>query len=181
MKVIPTGLREVVLLEPKIFEDSRGLTYESYNRRTFREATGVDVAFAQENRSRSVRHTIRGLHYQLGRPQGKLIGVLSGELYDVAVDLRRSSPTFGKCTGFRLSGGEHRYAWIPTGFGLGFLALSEGVEVVYKLSEYWAPDLERVIRWDDPDLAIRWPFEGKPVLSKRDGEATRFRDAEVFP
>jgi dTDP-4-dehydrorhamnose 3,5-epimerase len=181
MKVIPTELREVVLLEPKIYEDPRGLTYESYNRRTFREATGVDIAFVQENRSRSVKHTIRGLHYQLGRPQGKLVGVLSGELYDVAIDLRRSSPTFGKWTGFRLSGNEHRYAWIPSGFAHGFLALSERVEVIYKLSEFWAPEHERIIRWDDPDLAIRWPFEGKPVLSKRDSEAPRFRDAEVFP
>jgi dTDP-4-dehydrorhamnose 3,5-epimerase len=181
MKVIPTELREVVLLEPKIYEDHRGLTYESYNRRTFREATGVDVTFVQENRSRSVKHTIRGLHYQLGRPQGKLIGVLAGELYDVAIDLRRSSPTFGKWTGFRLSGNEHRYAWIPSGFAHGFLALSERVEVIYKLSEFWAPELERIIRWDDPDLAIRWPFEGKPVLSKRDADAPRLRDAEVFP
>jgi dTDP-4-dehydrorhamnose 3,5-epimerase len=181
MKVIPTELREVVLLEPKIYEDHRGLTYESYNRRTFREATGVDVTFVQENRSRSVKHTIRGLHYQLGRPQGKLIGVLAGELYDVAIDLRRSSPTFGKWTGFRLSGNEHRYAWIPSGFAHGFLALSERVEVIYKLSEFWAPELGRIIRWDDPDLAIRWPFEGKPVLSKRDADAPRLRDAEVFP
>jgi dTDP-4-dehydrorhamnose 3,5-epimerase len=181
MKVIATELREVVLLEPKIYEDARGLTYESYNRRTFREATGVDVTFVQENRSRSVKHTIRGLHYQLGRPQGKLVGVLAGELYDVAIDVRRSSPTFGKWTGFRLSGNEHRYAWIPTGFAHGFLALSERVDVVYKLSEFWAPEHERIIRWDDPDLAIRWPFEGKPVLSKRDAEAPRFRDAEVFP
>ena len=117
MKVIPTELREVVLLEPKIHEDHRGITYESYNQHVFREATGVDVSFVQENRSRSVKHTIRGLHYQLGRPQGKLIGVLSGELYDVAIDLRRSSPTFGKWTGFRLSGNEQRYAWIPSGFG----------------------------------------------------------------
>ena len=181
MKVIPTELREVLLLEPKIHEDARGITYESYNRRTFREATGVDVTFVQENRSRSVKHTIRGLHYQLGRPQGKLIGVLSGELYDVAIDLRRSSPSFGKWTGFRLSGNEQRYAWIPSGFGHGFLALSERVEVVYKLSEFWAPELERIIRWDDPDLAIRWPFEGTPVLSKRDAAAPALRQAEVFP
>ena len=181
MKVVPTELAEVLLLEPKIHEDARGITYESYNRRTFREATGLDAVFVQENRSRSARHTIRGLHYQLGRAQGKLIGVLSGELYDVAIDLRRSSPTFGKWTGFRLSGAQHRYAWIPAGFGHGFLALSEGVEVVYKLSEFWAPELERVIRWDDPDLAIRWPFDGQPLLSKRDAEAPRFAQAEVFP
>jgi dTDP-4-dehydrorhamnose 3,5-epimerase len=181
VKVIPTELREVVLLEPKLHEDARGLTYESYNQRVFREMTGADVAFVQENRSRSAKHTIRGLHYQLGHSQGKLIGVLAGELFDVAVDLRRSSPTFGKWAGFRLSGREHRYAWIPSGFGHGFLALSQGVEVVYKLTDFWSPEFERVIRWDDPDLAIRWPFNGQPLLSKRDAAAPRFKDAEVFP
>lgn len=181
MKVIPTELGEVLLLEPKIHEDARGLTYESYNQRVFREATGAEVTFVQENRSRSAKHTIRGLHYQLGRPQGKLIGVLAGELFDVAIDLRRSSPSFGKWAGFHLSGRQHRYAWIPAGFGHGFLALSEGVEVVYKLSEFWAPEHERVIRWDDPDLAIRWPFSGQPLLSRRDAAAPRLEDAEVFP
>ena len=181
MKVSPTELREVLLLEPKIHEDARGLTYESFNQRTFREVLGKEVVFVQENRSRSVRHTIRGLHYQLGKPQDKLIGVLAGELFDVAVDLRRSSPTFGKWAAFRLRAAEHRYAWIPAGFGHGFLALSEAVEVVYKMTEYWAPERERIIRWDDPDLAIRWPFDGKPVLSKRDAQAPRFKDAEVFP
>jgi dTDP-4-dehydrorhamnose 3,5-epimerase len=181
MKAIATELPEVLLLEPKIYQDERGITYESFNQRTFREATGKQVSFVQENRSRSVKHTIRGLHYQLGRPQGKLVGVLAGELFDVAVDLRRSSPTFGKWAGFHLSGREHRYAWIPPGFGHGFLALSEGVEVVYKMSEYWAPELERVIIWNDPDLAIRWPFPGNPVLSKRDAGAPRLAQAEVFP
>jgi len=181
MKVISTELREVLLLEPQIHEDARGITYESFNQRVFRQAIGSDVVFMQENRSRSVKHTIRGLHYQTGHPQGKLIGVLSGELFDVAIDLRRSSPSFGKWVGFHLSGREHRYAWIPPGFGHGFLALSEGVEVVYKMSEYWAPELERVIIWNDPDLAIRWPFPGNPVLSKRDAAAPRLAQAEVFP
>jgi dTDP-4-dehydrorhamnose 3,5-epimerase len=181
VKVIPTELREVLLLEPKIHEDARGLTYESYNQRVFREATGVEIKFVQENRSRSAKHTIRGLHYQLGHAQGKLIGVLSGELFDVAIDLRKSSPTFGKWAGFHLSGREHRYAWIPAGFGHGFLALSEGVEVIYKLTDFWDPTHERVIRWDDPDIAIRWPFPGKPLLSKRDAAAPHLKDAEVFP
>lgn len=180
MKVIATDLPEVLLVEPDVFEDARGLAYESYNRRTFREATGVDVEFVQDNRSRSVKHVIRGLHYQLGRPQGKLVGVLSGEIFDVAVDLRRSSPGFGKWTSFELSGDPPRYAWIPPGFAHGFLALSHNVEVLYKMSDFWAPALERVIRWDDPDLAIRWPLSGKPVLSKRDAEAMRFAEAEVF-
>lgn len=180
MKVIPTDLPDVVLLEPKIFEDPRGITYESYNRRTFRETVGIDVEFVQENRSRSVKNTIRGLHYQVGRPQGKLVGVLSGEVFDVAVDLRRRSPTFGKWTAFHLSGENRLVAWIPTGFAHAFLALTENAEVIYKLTEFWAPPLERVIRWDDPDLAIRWPLSGNAVLSKRDAGGVSFKQAEVF-
>jgi dTDP-4-dehydrorhamnose 3,5-epimerase len=181
MKVVPTELPEVVLLEPKIYEDRRGITYESFNQRTFREATGLDVSFVQENRSRSVRNTIRGVHYQLGSPQGKLVGVLSGEIFDVAVDLRRSSPRFGRWTGFHLASGTPRYAWIPSGFGHAFLALTENVEVIYKMSEFWAPNRERVIRWNDADLRIQWPLNGEqPVLSKRDAEAVAFKQAEVF-
>jgi dTDP-4-dehydrorhamnose 3,5-epimerase len=181
MKAIRTELPEVLLLEPKVFEDARGYTYESYNRRTVREAAGIDVEFVQDNRSRSVKNTIRGLHYQLGAPQGKLVSVLSGRLFDVAVDLRRSSPAFGRWAGFELSGENRRVAWIPPGFGHAFLALTDIVEVHYKMSEYWTPSLERIIRWDDPELAIRWPLAGKPVLSKRDAEAPGLREAEVFP
>ena len=180
MKVLPTGLAEVVLLEPKIYEDARGLTYESHNRRTLREEAGIDAEFVQENRSRSRGNVIRGIHYQLGQPQGKLIGVLSGEIFDVAVDLRRSSPAFGKWTGFRLTAEERRLAWIPPGFGHAFLALSDNVEVLYKLTAYWAPEHERVIRWDDPDLAVRWPLSGQPLLSKRDAEGVRLAQAEVY-
>src|SRR5437762_11329210 len=148
MKVLPTELPEVVLLEPKVFEDPRGYTYESYNRRTLREVAGIDVEFVQENRSRSVKNTIRGLHYQVGTPQAKLVGVLSGRIFDVAVDLRRSSPTFGKWTGFELTGENRCLAWIPAGFAHAFLALSDNVEMVYKLTDFWAPSVERVIRWD---------------------------------
>lgn len=180
MKVLPTGLAGVVLLEPKIYEDARGLTYESHNRRTLREAAGIDAEFVQENRSRSRRNVIRGVHYQLGQPQGKLVGVLSGEIFDVAVDLRRSSPAFGKWAGFRLTADERRLAWIPPGFGHAFLALSDHVEVIYKLTAYWAPENERVIRWDDPDIAIRWPLAGEPLLSKRDAEGTGLAQAEVY-
>ena len=180
MKLIRTELPEVVLLEPRVFEDPRGYTYESYNRRTLREVAGIDVDFVQDNRSRSVKNTIRGLHYQLGPPQAKLVSVVSGRVFDVAVDLRRSSPNFGKWTAFDLSGENRRLAWIPPGFAHAFLALSDNVEVFYKMSEYWTPSLERIIRWDDPDLAIRWPLEGKPVLSKRDAGAVSLRDAEVF-
>ncbi len=180
MNVVRTDLPEVVLLEPKVYEDPRGYTFESYNRRVLREAAGIDVEFVQDNRSRSVRNTIRGLHYQMGSPQGKLVSVLSGRIFDVAVDLRRSSRNFGKWAAFEFSGENRRLAWIPAGFGHAFLALSESVEVFYKMSEYWTPSLERIIRWDDSDLAIRWPLEGRPVLSKRDAEAVSFRDAEVF-
>jgi dTDP-4-dehydrorhamnose 3,5-epimerase len=182
MNVVRTELPEVFLLEPKVFEDPRGYTYESYNRRTLREVAGVDVEFVQDNRSRSVKNTIRGVHYQLGTPQAKLVSVLSGRIFDVAVDLRRSSANFGKWTAFELSGDNRRIAWIPPGFGHVFLALSDSVEVSYKMSEYWTPKLERIIRWDDPDLAIRWPLSGeRPVLSKRDAEAPGLRQAEVFP
>lgn len=180
MKALPTGLASVVLLEPKIYEDARGLTYESHNRRTLREVAGIDAEFVQENRSRSRRNVIRGIHYQLGRPQGKLVGVLSGEIFDVAVDLRRSSPAFGQWTGFRLTGEERRLAWIPPGFGHAFLALSEHVEVIYKLTEYWAPERERVIRWNDRDIAVRWPLDSEPLLSKRDAEGVAFAQAEVY-
>jgi dTDP-4-dehydrorhamnose 3,5-epimerase len=180
MKATRTELPEVILLEPKVFDDARGFAYESYNRRTLLEIADIDVEFVQDNRSRSVKNTIRGLHYQVGTPQGKLVGALSGRIYDVAVDLRRSSPNFGKWTAFELSGENRRLAWIPPGFAHAFLALSDHVEVLYKMSEYWAPSLERVVRWDDPDLAIRWPLAGKPVLSKRDGEAGGFEGAEVF-
>ena len=180
MKVLPTGLAEVVLLEPKIYEDARGLTYESHNRRTLREAAGIDAEFVQENRSRSRRNVIRGVHYQLGQPQGKLVGVLGGEIFDIAVDLRRSSPAFGKWAGFRLTAEERRLAWIPPGFGHAFLALSDNVEVIYKLTAYWAPQNERVIRWDDPDIAIRWPLAGEPLLSKRDAEGIGLAQAEVY-
>jgi dTDP-4-dehydrorhamnose 3,5-epimerase len=180
MRMIATELAGVVLLEPKIYEDPRGLTYESHNRRTLREVAGIDAEFVQENRSRSRRNVIRGVHYQLGRPQGKLVGVLSGEIFDVAVDLRRSSPAFGRWTGFRLSGEDRRVAWIPPGFGHAFLALTDNVEVIYKLTAYWAPEDERVIRWDDPDLAIRWPLTGEPLLSKRDGEGASLARAEVY-
>jgi dTDP-4-dehydrorhamnose 3,5-epimerase len=181
MNVVRTELPEVLLLEPKVFEDPRGYTYESYNRRTLRDTAGIDVEFVQDNRSRSVKNTIRGVHYQLGPPQGKLVSVLSGRLFDVAVDLRRSSANFGKWTSFELSGENRRVAWIPPGFGHVFLALSDAVEVSYKMSEYWTPKLERIIRWNDPDLGIGWPLDGKPVLSKRDAEAPGLRGAEVFP
>ncbi len=181
MKLIKTDLPGVVLLEPRVFEDERGLSYESYNRRSLREAIGVDADFVQDNRSRSAKNVLRGLHYQLRQPQGKLISVLRGEIYDVAVDLRRSSKHFGKWAGFTLSAESRRMVWIPPGFGHGFLSLAEGTEVQYKLSDFWAPEHERCIVWNDPAIGIRWPLEGAARLSPKDTKGARLAEAEVYP
>ena len=181
MKLLRTEIPEVVLLEPRVFEDARGSSFESYNRRTFRELTGVDVEFVQDNRSRSAKNVIRGVHYQIARPQGKLVSALRGEIFDVAVDLRRSSPTFKRWVGFRLSEANHHMAWIPPGFGHAFLVTSDSADVLYKLSDFWSPEHERTILWSDPALAIRWPIEGDPILSERDAKGTRFAEAEHFP
>lgn len=180
MKVIKTEIPEVLLLEPRVFEDARGVAFESYNRRTFQEVTGLDPQFVQDNRSTSRKNVLRGLHYQVERPQGKLVSVLRGEIYDVAVDLRRSSPTFGKWVGFRLSDADRRMAWLPRGFAHGFLALSESAEVLYKLDDFWSPPHERTIVWNDPDLGVRWPLHGEPVLSDKDRRGERFASSEVF-
>ena len=181
MKLIRTELADVVLLEPQVFEDARGVAYESYNRRRFSDLVGIDVEFVQDNRSRSAKNVLRGLHYQVVRPQGKLIGVLGGEIYDVAVDLRRGSPQFGRWAGFSLSAADRRMAWIPAGFGHGFLALAEGTEVQYKLTDFWAPEHERVLLWNDSRLGIRWPIKGEPQLSPRDAKGAKFAEAELFP
>ena len=181
MKTIKTEIPEVVLFEPQVFEDTRGVTFESYNRRRFRDLTGVDVDFVQDNRSRSAKNVLRGLHYQVVRPQGKLVGVISGEIYDVAVDLRKSSPSFGRWVGFHLSAGNRRMAWIPAGFAHGLLALGDGAEVQYKMTEFWSPEHERVIAWDDARLGIRWPLSGQPVLSPRDAKGAKLAEAELFP
>jgi dTDP-4-dehydrorhamnose 3,5-epimerase len=181
MKLIETELPGVVLLEPTVFEDARGHSYESYNRSRFRDLTGVDMDFVQDNRSRSAKNVLRGLHYQVVRPQGKLIGVLHGEIYDVAVDLRKSSPRFGRWAGFTLSAANRRMAWIPPGFGHGLLALADGTEVQYKLTDFWAPEHERVIAWNDSKLGIRWPIRGEPLLSPRDAKGAKLADAELYP
>ncbi len=180
MIIIPTDIPDVLLLEPKVFEDERGFFFESYNRRVFREATGLDPVFVQDNHSRSVKNVLRGLHYQIEQPQGKLVRVVAGEVFDVAVDLRRRSPTFGKWTGFRLSAENRRIAWIPPGFGHAFLVLSEYADFFYKTTDYYAPQHERTIVWNDPDIGIRWPLEGEPILSAKDRTGQRLRDAEVF-
>ena len=181
MKPIRTEIPEIVLLEPRVFEDARGLAFESYNRRSFRDLTGLDVEFVQDNRSRSKKNVIRGLHYQIARPQGKLVSAPRGEIFDVAVDLRRSSPTFRRWVGFRLSEANRHMAWIPPGFGHGFLVLSGSADVIYKLTDFWAPEHERTILWNDPELAVRWPIEDAPVLSERDARGVRLAEAELFP
>lgn len=179
MKLVVTEIPDVLLLEPRVFEDARGYNFESYNRRAFRELTGIEAEFVQDNRSGSARNVLRGLHYQIKRPQGKLVSALRGEIFDVAVDLRRSSPTFGRWVGFRLSAQNRRMAWIPAGFAHGFLALTEA-EVLYKLTDFWAPEHERTLLWSDARLAIAWPLEGQPLLSERDAKGTRLEAAELF-
>lgn len=180
MQVKPSALPDVLIIEPKLFHDERGFFYESFNEAAFARATGISARFVQDNHSYSVNNVLRGLHYQIKQPQGKLIQVISGEVFDVAVDLRRRSKTFGKWVGYALRA-EHRHAvWIPPGFAHGFLVLSDGAEVVYKVTDYWAPGFERKVLWNDPDLDIRWPLQSEPLLSAPDHSAQRFRDAELF-
>jgi dTDP-4-dehydrorhamnose 3,5-epimerase len=180
MKVSALSISEVLLFEPTVFGDARGFFLESFNQARFDAAIGRPVRFVQDNHSRSARHVLRGLHYQIRQPQAKLIRVVSGEIFDVAVDLRRSSPNFGRSVGELLSAENKRQLWVPEGFGHGFVVLSESAEVLYKTTDYWAPEHERGIRWDDPQLAIRWPFEGKPMLSAKDQKAAALATAEVF-
>jgi dTDP-4-dehydrorhamnose 3,5-epimerase len=181
VKVVRTEIPDVLILEPKVFGDERGFFFEPYNRRVFREATGLDVEFVQDNHSRSKAGVLRGLHYQIRQPQGKLVRVTAGEVYDVAVDLRRSSATFGKWVGFSLDATSKRMAWIPPGFAHGFLVVSEYAEFLYKTTGYYAPEHERTLRWDDPQLGIAWPLQGAPIVSARDADAPRLTEAELFP
>ncbi len=180
MKVIPTRLAEVLLIEPRVFGDERGFFFESWNEREF-ERAGIHARFVQDNHSRSVRGVLRGLHYQLRQPQGKLVRVISGEIFDVAVDIRRSSPAFGKWEGFRLVAESHRMLWIPVGFAHGFSVLSDFAEVLYKTTDFYAPEHERCLLWNDPEIGIAWPLQGAPVLSAKDAAGVRLRDAQVFP
>ena len=181
MKVTPTAIADVLLIEPKVFGDDRGFFFESFNRRAFAEASGLDVDFVQDNHSKSARKVLRGLHYQIRQPQGKLVRVVAGIVFDVAVDLRRSSPTFGRWVGEELSGDNKRQLWIPPGMAHGFVVLSETAEFLYKTTDYWAPEHERCIAWDDPTLAIAWPqLDGAPLLSGKDAQGSSFAAAELF-
>ncbi len=180
MNVVRSAIRDVVVIEPKVFGDARGFFLESWNARAFTIA-GIRAEFVQDNHARSTRNVLRGLHYQIHQPQGKLVRAVLGEVFDVAVDLRRSSPTFGRWVGMSLSAENKRMIWVPPGFAHGYLVVSDIAEVLYKATDYYAPEHERSIVWNDPDLAIEWPLAGAPVLSAKDAAGVRFRDAEAYP
>jgi dTDP-4-dehydrorhamnose 3,5-epimerase len=180
MNVLSTDIPDVLILEPRVFGDERGFFYESFNERLFRETTGLDVHFVQDNHSRSARGVLRGLHYQIRKPQGKLVRCVYGEVFDVAVDMRSLSPTFGHWVGVHLSAENKRQLWIPEGFAHGFLVLSETAEFLYKTTDYYAPEHERTLLWDDPTLNISWPFEQHPILSSKDQAGKSLKESEVF-
>jgi dTDP-4-dehydrorhamnose 3,5-epimerase len=180
MKVIATAIPDVLIIEPKVFGDERGFFFESFNRGQFAELIGRDVDFVQDNHSRSVKNVLRGLHYQIQQPQGKLVRVVQGSVFDVAVDIRRSSPTFGRHVGLELSADNKRMLWIPEGFAHSFLVLSDTAEFLYKTTNYWRPEYERCICWNDPSLAINWPLQTAPILSAKDAQGTSLQQAELF-
>lgn len=180
MQVVQTAIPEVLILEPQVYGDERGFFFESFNQQKFEALAGVKADFVQDNHSRSAVNVLRGLHYQIQQPQGKLVRVVAGEVFDVAVDLRRQSKTFGKWVGVVLSGENKRQLWVPPGFAHGFLVLKEGTEFLYKTTDYYAPQHERCIRWNDPEIGIAWPLTGEPVLSAKDKLGLDFFKAEVF-
>jgi dTDP-4-dehydrorhamnose 3,5-epimerase len=180
MRVTPTAIAGVLVIEPRVFSDARGFFFESFNERAFAEAAGITAKFVQDNHSRSARNTLRGLHYQIHQPQGKLVRVVAGEIFDVVVDLRRSSPTFGKWLGNTLSAESKEMMWIPPGLAHGFAVLSDYADFLYKTTDYWAPQHERTLLWNDPDLAIAWPLAGEPILAAKDSAGKLLSEAEVF-
>lgn len=179
MRAVPAEIPDVLIIEPKVFGDARGFFFESWNRRSF-AGLGLDVEFVQDNHSRSERNVLRGLHYQIEHAQGKLVRAIAGEVFDVAVDLRRGSKTFGKWVGFTLSAENKRMAWIPPGFAHGFCVVSEAAEFLYKTTDYWSPEHERTVIWNDPDLAIPWPLSGPPLLASKDAVGKRLAEAEIY-
>ena len=178
--VTPTNIPEVLLLEPQVFGDARGFFFESFNQRDFADKTGVELAFVQDNHSKSAQGVLRGLHYQIQHPQGKLVRVVQGQVFDVVVDLRQSSTTFGQWVGVYLDAQKHQQLWVPPGFAHGFVVLSETAEFLYKTTDYWYPEHERSLRWDDPTLGIDWPMKGQPVLAAKDAAAQLWAAAEKF-
>jgi dTDP-4-dehydrorhamnose 3,5-epimerase len=181
VKAVPTAIADVFTIEPAMFGDARGFFFESWNRRAFAKLVGREVDFVQDNHSASARAVLRGLHYQVQQPQGKLVRVVAGEVYDVAVDLRRSSPTFGRWVGERLSAENRRMMWIPEGFAHGFLVLSDSAEFLYKTTDYYAPEHERTLLWNDPAVGVAWPLAGAPVLKPKDAAGTPLARADTFP
>lgn len=181
MNIIPTAIPDILIIEPNVFGDSRGFFFESYNEKKFMEMSGLKVTFVQDNHSRSKKHVLRGLHYQIQQPQGKLVRVIGGEVFDVGVDIRRSSPTFGRWVGEYLTAENKKQMWVPAGFAHGFLVLSDIAEFLYKTTDYWAPEHERRIQWNDPVLNVQWPITGDPLVSEKDEQGASFEDAEVFP
>ncbi len=180
MKAVPTSISDVLMIEPKVFGDARGFFFESFNARAFRDATGLDETFVQDNHSRSARGVLRGLHYQIRQPQGKLVRVVRGAVFDVAVDLRRASPSFGRWAGVELSEDNHRQLWIPPGFAHGFVVLSESADFLYKTTDYYAPEHERCLLWNDSAVGIEWPLDTPPLLSGKDREGKLLAACEVF-
>ena len=180
MNIQTTSLPDVLIIEPKVFGDERGFFFESFNSRKFEELIGQAVNFVQDNHSRSSRNVLRGMHYQIRQPQGKLVRVIAGEVFDVAVDIRKNSPTFGKWAGVLLSAENKRQLWIPPGFAHGFVVTSDYAEFLYKTTDYWAPEYERSLSWNDPAIGIEWPISGMPILSDKDRAAKNLVDAEVF-
>lgn len=181
LNVIRTAIPDVMIIEPRVYGDARGFFFESFNEKAFSEATGVNVAFVQDNHSRSAKGVLRGLHYQVQQPQGKLVRAVRGAVFDVVVDIRKHSASFGKWVGVELTEDNHRQMWVPPGFAHGFVVLSDSADFLYKTTDYYAPQFERSIIWNDPDICITWPDFGAPVLlSAKDQQAARLRDAEVF-
>ena len=179
MKIVTTPIPDLLILEPTVFGDDRGFFYESFNQRRFAELTGVNTPFVQDNHSKSAQYVLRGLHYQIQNPQGKLVRVVNGNVFDVAVDLRKSSPTFGKWHGIELSGENHRQFWVPAGFAHGFVVLSETADFLYKTTDYYTPKFERCLRWNDKEVGVEWNVS-KPILSVKDEQGLSLYDAEVF-
>lgn len=180
MQIVEKALNGVVLLEPKVFGDERGFFMETFNLRVFRELTGVTLDFVQDNHSRSARKVLRGLHYQIQQPQGKLVRVVSGSVFDVAVDMRRSSPTYGRWFGAELTAQNKRQLWVPPGFAHGFVVTSDTADFLYKTTDYWAPEFERSLAWNDPTVGVEWPMDGEPLLSAKDKSGAAFGVAESY-
>lgn len=180
MKVIPTAIPAVLIIEPRVFGDTRGFFFESFNQRAFSQATGLDVNFVQDNHSRSAKSVLRGLHYQIRQPQGKLVRVVRGAVFDVTVDIRKSSATFGQWVGVELTEDNHRQLWIPPGFAHGFYVLSDSADFLYKTTDYYAPEFERSLVWNDPKIAIAWPLDTQPIVSAKDAQGMSLANVEVF-